>query len=83
MPQKAIEGLNQVFLPPWWWRNPPDPGPDWNMLMNSLDKSAITQLAAAQLTFAAKEVEAQKTVLDAKSKALAAMQEIIKGASAK
>jgi hypothetical protein len=83
MPQN-IQELNPVFRSPWGWHRPVgDPGPDWNVILSSLDKNAITQLAAVQVAFATKEVEAQKIVLDAQLKALSAMQEIIKGASMK
>ena len=60
-----------------------DPAPPWEFLFNSLDKNAVIQLAAIQLSFAAKEIEAEKTVLDARLKAIGAVQDVIKKASVK
>ena len=84
MPQNIEESheINPLLRYPWrkYW---PDPGPDWNGILSSLDKTAPVQLAAIQLTFAAKEIEAQKTVLDARLKAIGAIQDVIKSASVK
>ena len=53
---------------PWW--NHGDPVPDW--IINRLDKVAIVKLATIQ-------VELNRAILDAQSKALAGAQEILRG----
>ena len=84
MPEN-IQEIHPVLRSPWGWNwpKPGDPGPDWNLIVSRLDKNAILKLTAVQLSLATKEIEAQKTVLDAQLQALGAMQEIIKTGAAK
>jgi len=83
MPQN-IQDINSVLRFPWRPNWPPgDPGPDWNQILSGLDPSAISQVAIVQVTLATAEIQAQKTVLDARLKALGAMQDIIKNAPAR
>jgi hypothetical protein len=84
MPQNVQE-VHPLLRSPWGWNwpKPGDPGPDWNLIVSRLDKVAIVKLAEAQLSVATKELEAQKTVLDAQLKALGTMQEIIRAGVAK